>query len=122
MKFYKLNNVICPEASSRVFNTCSSRMASRFFTLMTCASLLLAAACGNPNTPLDAGTRHRIDSTAAAQIRLVQKELNSRCSLQRTTVLPIMVDSIKQKRLEETREKLKTIDGGRLPAGRQGGR
>ncbi len=70
---------------------------------------LLLAACGNPNTPLDAGTRQRIDSTAAAQIRLAREELDSLCKLQQKTVLPQLVDSIKKKRLREIQEQLKTV-------------
>lgn len=70
---------------------------------------LLLAACGNPNTPLDAGTRNRIDSTAAAQIRIASVELDSLCKLQHETVLPQLVDSIKQKRLSEIREQLKSV-------------
>ncbi|MBK8968565.1 MAG: hypothetical protein IPM36_18235 [Lewinellaceae bacterium] len=70
---------------------------------------LLVAGCGNSNTPLDAGTRQRIDSTAAAQIRLAREELDSMCKLQEKTVLPQLVDSIKKKRLREIQEQLKTV-------------
>lgn len=70
---------------------------------------LLLASCGNPNTPLDADTRHLIDSTSASQIRIVRKEQDSLCESQRQTVLPKLVDSIKQKRMREIQEQLKTV-------------
>ncbi|MCB0532771.1 MAG: hypothetical protein H6574_21335 [Lewinellaceae bacterium] len=78
------------------------------FLVITVFSLLVAA-CGNSSTPLDAGTRQRIDSTAAAQIRLAREELDSLCKLQQKTVLPRLVDSIKQKRVREIQEQLKTV-------------
>ncbi|TNE61190.1 MAG: hypothetical protein EP344_06370 [Bacteroidetes bacterium] len=70
---------------------------------------LALAACGNPNTPLDAGTRRLIDSTSAAQIRIARDSLDSLCQVQHTTVLPLLVDSIKQKRLHEIEQQLKSI-------------
>lgn len=78
------------------------------FLVLTVFSLLVAA-CGNSSTPLDAGTRQRIDSTAAAQIRLAREELDSICKLQQKTVLPQLVDSIKKKRQREIQEQLKTV-------------
>jgi len=67
------------------------------------------ASCDGPNTPLDAATRMRIDSTTSAQIRLARMELDSLCVAQRTTVLPRLVDSIKQKRLQEIERQLRTV-------------
>jgi hypothetical protein len=69
----------------------------------------LFAGCGGSDTPLDADTRLRIDSTASAQIRLARMELDSLCLMQRTTVLPRLVDSIKQKRLLEIERQLRTV-------------
>lgn len=70
---------------------------------------LLCFACGNPNTPLDAGTRQAIDSIAAAETRKARVEIDSLCNLDRSTVLPRLVDSIRQKRLREIQEQLKTV-------------
>ncbi|MCK6690685.1 MAG: hypothetical protein L6Q97_01130 [Thermoanaerobaculia bacterium] len=70
---------------------------------------LVLAACGGPNTPLDAGTRQAIDSIAAAETRQARVEIDSLCKMERTTVLPRLVDSIKQKRLREIQEQLKTV-------------
>ncbi|MBK9336745.1 MAG: hypothetical protein IPM98_09180 [Lewinellaceae bacterium] len=70
---------------------------------------VLWAGCGGPGAPLDANTRQQIDSTAAAQIRLARTELDSLCVVQRTTVLPRLVDSIKQKRLLEIERQLRTV-------------
>lgn len=70
---------------------------------------LLLGACGNPNTPLDAGTRQKIDSLTAGGINAARQELDSLCLLQRATVLPGLVDSIKKKRLREIERQLKTV-------------
>ena len=66
--------------------------------------LLSLSACGGPDTPLDANTRQKIDSTSAAQIRLARAEMDSFCAVERKTTLPHFIDSIKQKRLEEIRQ------------------
>ncbi|MEQ1745029.1 MAG: hypothetical protein ABMA02_06375 [Saprospiraceae bacterium] len=71
--------------------------------------LYLLTSCGSSGTPLDADTRDRIDSTAAAQIRLAQLELDSLCVVRRAAELPRMVDSIKQKRLQEIERQLRTL-------------
>ena len=70
---------------------------------------LFCFACGNSNTPLDAGTRQAIDSIAAAETRKARVEIDSLCNLDRSTVLPRLVDSIRQKRLREIQEQLKTV-------------
>lgn len=72
-----------------------------------CCHLLLA--CGSPNTPLDADTRIRIDSIANAQIARAQLEYDSLCKAVLLTELPRLVDSIKQIRLREIEEQLKTV-------------
>ena len=77
--------------------------------LVSFALCFSLAACGGPNTPLDAGTRQVIDSIAAAEIRQARMEIDSLCKLERSTVLPRLVDSIKQKRLREIQEQLKTV-------------
>ena len=67
------------------------------------------AACDSANAPLDAGTRQQIDSTVAVQMRLTRIELDSLCAVQRSTELPRLVDSIKQKRLQEIERQLRTV-------------
>jgi hypothetical protein len=86
--------------------------APRINIYFLCASAicsLLFAACDATNKPLDAETRQVIDSISTAQIRQARLELDSVCLSQRTTVLPYLIDSIKQKRLKEIEEKLKTV-------------
>ncbi len=80
-----------------------------FFLLLYCACCTLLFACDGPNTPIDAVTRQTIDSIATVEIRLARVQLDSLCQLQQTTVLPLLVDSIKQKRLQEIQQQLKTI-------------
>ncbi|MBL7776222.1 MAG: hypothetical protein JNK89_09480 [Saprospiraceae bacterium] len=77
--------------------------------MLLAACLLSLLACEGVNTPLDATTRQRIDSTSAAQIDLARTELTELCSLQRTTLLPVLIDSIRQKRLSEIQQQLKTV-------------
>lgn len=71
--------------------------------------LPLLTACGSGATPLDSDTRLRIDSIAGAQTRLVQTEIDSLCKSQRITLMPSLVDSIKQVRLREIEEQMKTV-------------
>lgn len=66
-------------------------------------------ACGNTNTPLDSDSRIRIDSIANAQIAKAQIEHDSLCKAAQTTQLPHLIDSIKQIRLREIEEQLKTV-------------
>jgi hypothetical protein len=77
----------------------------RLFT----ACYLFLSACGNTNTPLDAASRNAIDSISSAEIALARVELDTLCQQRRRTELPRMVDSIKQKRLREIEERLKTV-------------
>ena len=77
--------------------------------LLLIAALFFLPACGGPDAPLDAGTRQRIDSIAAAQIRETSLLLDSVCQAQRTVQLPLLMDSIRQVRLREIEEKLRTI-------------
>lgn len=72
-------------------------------------ALLGLPACGGPDAPLDADTRQRIDSIAAAQIRQTRISLDSFCQLQRSVQLPVLMDSIRQVRLKEIEQKLRTI-------------
>jgi hypothetical protein len=71
--------------------------------------LLLFIACNNPDTPLDADSRQAIDSISSSQISLARMELDSLCRQRRVTELPRLVDSIKQVRLREIQEQLKTV-------------
>jgi len=85
-------------------------MVKTWFSVLKIACLCGAlAACDSVGAPLDAGTRQRIDSTAAAQIRLTRLELDSLCARERSTELPRLVDSIKQKRLQEIERQLRTV-------------
>lgn len=76
---------------------------------MTSVIALSLAACGSPNTPLDADTRIRIDSIANAEIAKAQVKYDSLCKAAKTTQLPHLVDSIKKIRLREIEEQLKTV-------------
>lgn len=71
--------------------------------------LPLFSACGGSGTPLDADTRQAIDSISTAQINLARKELDTLCQQRRAREMPHLVDSIKQKRLHEIQEQLKTV-------------
>lgn len=77
--------------------------------LFLALALLTLTACETGPPPLDAADRLRIDSTSAAQIRQVRSEIDSSCRGKRTTELPRLVDSIRQVRVREIQEKLKTI-------------
>ncbi|MBL7797702.1 MAG: hypothetical protein JNJ90_14500 [Saprospiraceae bacterium] len=85
-------------------------MVKTWFSVLkiVCLSSVFAA-CDSANAPLDAGTRQQIDSTVAAQVRLTRIELDSLCVVQRSTELPRLVDSIKQKRLQEIERQLRTV-------------
>lgn len=80
------------------------RIVCFFFLLM-----LYAVACNAPQKPIDAETRHRIDSTITAQTRLAQLEIDSFCATQRKVAMPYLVDSIKRVRQREIEEKLRAI-------------
>ncbi len=71
--------------------------------------VLCLLACGSPSAPLNAEARQRIDSISTAQIARAQVKYDSLCKAALTTQLPRLVDSIKQKRLKEIEEQLKTI-------------
>lgn len=71
--------------------------------------LLLFAACSSPNTPLDAETRKAIDSISNAHINVLRNELDTVCNKRRLSELPHLIDSIKQHRLHEIQEQLKTV-------------
>ena len=77
--------------------------------LLPIAIALCLLACGSQNTPLDADTRIRIDSTANAQIAKAQVEHDSLCKIAQITILPHLVDSIKKIRMREIEEQLKTV-------------
>lgn len=77
--------------------------------LWCCIGVATLWGCDGPDTPLDAATRQTIDSLSAAEIRRARAEIDSLCQLQQSTVLPLLVDSIKQKRMQEIQQQLKTI-------------
>jgi hypothetical protein len=78
-----------------------------------CSSLMvfcmLLTACNAVDKPIDAETRQVIDSISTTQIRQARLELDSVCAAQRTTELSRLIDSIKQRRLKEIDEKLRTV-------------
>ncbi len=82
---------------------------ARYLPLLLPLLLLLPLACGSPNTPLDADTRETIDSISAERVRLAGLALDTLCQQRRTTELPRLVDSIRQVRLREIQEQLKTV-------------
>lgn len=77
--------------------------------LLPFAFLIFLLSCGNADTPLDAETRQVIDSISAAQIRSARAELDSLCKRDRTTVLPLLIDSLRKERLKEIEQQLKTV-------------
>lgn len=83
----------------------------RFFfpAILAFVSVCGWLSCGSAETPLDANTRQEIDSLATAEIRLLRVELDSQCQMARVTVVPQMVDSIRQVRMREIDAQLKTI-------------
>lgn len=80
--------------------------ASRLISLACC---LLLAACGSPDTPLDAETRQTIDSIAVVRINLLRSEMDTLCNQRRVAELPHLIDSIKQHRMREIQDQLKTV-------------
>ncbi len=74
-----------------------------------CLLLIALCACGSPNTPLDADSRQRIDSAATEQIRLATIEIDTMCTRLRYTMKAKLVDSIRQVRLREIQEQLRTV-------------
>ena len=90
-------------------HTCSAAVcpSARFFPLLTL--VLWAAACGSPNTPLDADTRYRIDSTATEQIRQLNYELDTLCVYLRYHDMDRLVDSFKQVRKRQIEEQLRNV-------------
>jgi|GEM_PF-754403 len=85
------------------------RLSVAFNLLFVSALSCCLLSCGSQNTPLDADTRTRIDSTANAQIAKAQVAHDSLCNALQTTLLPHLIDSIKKLRLREIEEQLKTI-------------
>lgn len=71
--------------------------------------LLTFCACGNPNVPLDASERRRVDSLSAAGIGVARRELDSVCKIEKVSLMPALVDSIKKVRLKRIEEQLKQI-------------
>ncbi len=71
--------------------------------------LLLCSACDPVAAPLDADTRLRIDTTVQAINRKAQLEIDSQCKQAQLTVLPKLIDSIKQVRKREIEAQLRSI-------------
>lgn len=70
---------------------------------------LLWAACKNAaQKPLDGKSREIVDSLTAEGIRLARKETDSLCLLERKNRMPKVIDSLKQIRLREIEEKMRT--------------
>lgn len=67
------------------------------------------AACEGSSAPMDAETRQAIDSIATAQISTLRVQLDTQCAQRHRTELPLLIDSIRQKRLKEINEKLKGV-------------
>ena len=66
-------------------------------------------ACELPSKPIDADTRQAIDSIAGSQTVLAQVQMDSLCNLDRSTKLPLLVDSIKKHRMEEIEAQLRGV-------------
>ena len=81
----------------------------KYLSLIIFICIFFLTACGSQSTPLDANTRRAIDSTTTAQIVVARKELDSLCEQRRLTEMPHLVDSIKEKRLEEIQKQLKAV-------------
>ncbi len=69
-------------------------------------------ACDNANVPLDADARRMVDSLSAAQIGLERRTIDSLCKTYNQTLLPQMVDSIKQVRLRQIEEQIRRVQLG----------
>jgi hypothetical protein len=76
--------------------------------------VLWGIACKNAATPLDADERHLVDSLGAAGISMQRYLIDSTCKVQRTTVLPLLVDSIRAVREREIREQIQSINNNQL--------
>lgn len=71
--------------------------------------LLFCPACDPVAAPLDADTRLRIDTTVLAINRKAQIELDNQCKQAQLTILPKLIDSIKQVRKREIEAQLRNI-------------
>ncbi len=81
-------------------------MKIRLFTLLLLAG---ATGCDQSKVPLDAESRRMVDSLSAAYIGNERRVIDSFCKAQNTTVLPHLIDSIKQVRKRQIEEQLKAI-------------
>lgn len=66
-------------------------------------------ACTGPGAPLDPKVRAQIDSVAFARIQQVRVEVDSWCAQERERRLPLLVDSLRHRRLQEIERKLQTL-------------
>lgn len=80
-----------------------------YLRLLSVFLFICSGACRNPDKPLDAYTRRIIDSLASEETKLVRAEMDTLCIRNRSTVLPHLVDSIRQVRLREIEAQLQTV-------------
>jgi hypothetical protein len=78
--------------------------------LLPLLALSTLLACSNVSRkPIDADTRRIIDSISIVEIQKVKIKTDSLYQAMRTTRLPAAVDSIKQRRLIEIAEQLRSV-------------
>ncbi len=80
-----------------------------FVPLLLFCLFSLQMACDNTNVPLDAEARRMVDSLSAARIGIERRTIDSLCRSYNRTLLPQMVDSIKQVRLRQIEEQIKRV-------------
>lgn len=84
-------------------------MKIRFFTFVLLLAGFGSGGCDQSKVPLDAESRRMVDSLSAAYIGNERRAIDSFCKAQNTTVLPQIIDSIKQVRKKQIEEQLKAI-------------
>ena len=82
----------------------------RRLPLLLLVPSLLGTACENASQkPLDGKSRQIVDSLTAEGIRFARREMDSLCVLERQNRMPKVIDSLKQIRLREIEEKMRTV-------------
>jgi len=92
-----------------------SRLVSCVLCLVSCVLCLVSClSCGDLSKPIDAETRRIIDSISTSTIQQARLEVDSVFKNAVITKMPQAIDSIRQIRLKEIEEQLKSIpvDGG----------
>lgn len=93
----------------RVFLHNTAQIAPRL-SLQALALLLFTQACADlSKKPIDADTRRLIDSVSVAEIQRVRTETDSLYKSLRVTRLPLVIDSIKKRRVLEIEEQLRQL-------------